>query len=389
MIKSSPWLLVILGALMAFTSLSTDIYLPAMPQMAAELQGNVELTVTSFLVGFAIAQLIWGAVSDRIGRKIPLYIGMVLFVIGSIGCAFSHSINEIVFWRVFQAFGACTAPLLARAIIRDLFDKSRAVQMLSTLTMIMAVAPIIGPLLGGQIVQFGNWQMIFILLAIIGFVMFFSLFTLPETLQKEQRTSGRFWTIFRNYRQLLQNRRFMRYTLCVTFFYVGAYAFVVGSPQVYIEYFNVSPQHYGWLFALNIVGIMLFSFFNKTLSRRFVLDKLLKISTAIAAFAGILMSLMVYFNIGGIYAVIIPVFLFFSMNGIIASCATASALDLVPTMAGSGAALIGSLQYGSGIISSLLLVCFSDGTAAAMAWIIGIFALLSAATMLNIYEKNS
>ncbi|MCO4166918.1 multidrug effflux MFS transporter [Actinobacillus suis] len=389
MIKSSPWLLVILGALMAFTSLSTDVYLPAMPQMAAELQGNVELTVTGFLVGFAIAQLIWGAVSDRIGRKIPLYIGMVLFVIGSIGCAFSHSINEIVFWRIFQAFGACTAPLLARAIIRDLFDKSRAVQMLSTLTMIMAVAPIIGPLLGGQIVQFGNWKMIFILLAMIGIVMFFSLFALPETLPKEQRTSGRFWTIFRNYRQLLQNHRFMRYTLCVTFFYVGAYAFVVGSPQVYIEHFNVAPQHYGWLFALNIVGIMLFSLLNKTLSRRFALELLLKISTAIAAFAGILMSLMVYFNISGIYAVIIPIFLFFSMNGIIASCATASALDLVPTMAGSGAALIGSLQYGSGIISSLLLVCFSDGTASAMAWIIGVFALLSAATMLNIYEKNS
>lgn len=389
MIKSSPWLLVILGALMAFTSLSTDIYLPAMPQMATELQGNVELTVTGFLVGFAIAQLIWGAVSDRIGRKIPLYIGMVLFAIGSIGCAFSHSINEIVFWRIFQAFGACTAPLLARAIIRDLFDKSRAVQMLSTLTMIMAVAPIIGPLLGGQIVQFGNWQMIFILLAMIGIVMFFSLFALPETLPKEQRTIGHFGAIFRNYRQLLQNRRFMRYTLCVTFFYVGAYAFVVGSPQVYIEHFNVAPQHYGWLFALNIVGIMLLSLLNKTLSLRFALDKLLKISTAIAAFAGILMSLMVYFNIGGIYAVIIPVFLFFSMNGIIASCATASALDLVPTMAGSGAALIGSLQYGSGIISSLLLVCFSDGTASAVAWIIGVFALLSAAIMLNIYEKNS
>ncbi|QLB14677.1 hypothetical protein A6B39_04035 [Mannheimia granulomatis] len=182
---------------------------------------------------------------------------------------------------------------------------------------------------------------------------------------------------------------FMRYTLCVTFFYVGAYALVVGSPPVYIEHFNVAPQHYGWLFALNIVGIMLFSLLNKTLSRRFALDKLLKISTAIAAFAGILMSLMVYFNIGRIYAVIIPIFLFFSMNGIIASCATASALDLVPTMAGSGAALIGSLQYGSGIISSLLLVCFSDGTASAMAWIIGVFALLSAATMLNIYEKNS
>lgn len=105
--------------LMAFTSLSTDIYLPAIPQMKQDLQGNVELTITGFLAGFAIAQLIWGPISDRIGRKIPLYIGLVIFVIGSIGCVYSRNIEQIVFWRVIQAVGACTAPMLARAMIRD------------------------------------------------------------------------------------------------------------------------------------------------------------------------------------------------------------------------------------------------------------------------------
>lgn len=146
-------LLIILSVLMAFTSLSTDIYLPSMPQMTRDLGGQAELTVTGFLIGFALAQLLWGPISDRIGRKILLYIGMVLFVIGSIGCAMSESIEQIVFWRVFQAFGACTAPMLARAMIRDLFDKTRAVNLMSTLMIIMALAPISGPLIGGQILK--------------------------------------------------------------------------------------------------------------------------------------------------------------------------------------------------------------------------------------------
>lgn len=149
-LNTISWLfLVILGALMAFTSLSTDIYLPAMPQMEKDLQGNVELTITGFLAGFAVAQLIWGPISDRIGRKKPLFMGLIIFVIGSIGCAYSQTIEQIVFWRVIQAIGACTAPMLARAMIRDLYARTQAAQMLSTLTIVMAIAPIAGPLLGG------------------------------------------------------------------------------------------------------------------------------------------------------------------------------------------------------------------------------------------------
>ncbi|AFU19910.1 MFS transporter [Actinobacillus suis] len=165
---NSILLLIILSALMAFTSLSTDIYLPAMPQMTQDLGGQAELTVTGFLIGFALAQLLWGPISDRIGRKIPLYMGMVLFVIGSVGCAMSETIGQIVFWRVFQAFGACTAPMLARAMVRDLFDKTRAVQLMFTLMIIMVAAPIAGPLIGGQLLKVSSWHTIFYLLAAIG-----------------------------------------------------------------------------------------------------------------------------------------------------------------------------------------------------------------------------
>ncbi|AIA25217.1 multidrug effflux MFS transporter [Kosakonia sacchari] len=372
-----PLFLAILSALMAFTSLSTDIYLPAMPLMAKELQGDIELTITGFLVGFALAQLVWGPISDAIGRRTPLFIGMLLFVIGSAGCALSTEIHQMVFWRVFQAFGACTGPMLARAMIRDLFARTRAAQMLSTLTIIMAIAPIVGPLAGGQIIQITSWHAIFWLLAGIGALMFISLYFLPETLPAEKRTKASLPGVFRNYFALLRNRAFMRYTLCVTFFYVSAYAFITGSPFVYIRYYGIDPQYYGWLFAINIVGLMGVSFLNRRLVQRHPLDKLLKIAVTVATVAMVVLALAVKLQFGGIAAVIIPVFLFFSMNGIIAATSTAAALDAVPSIAGSASALIGSLQYGSGIISSLLLTWFRDGTPWTMAWIMALFTLAS------------
>jgi len=373
-----PLFLAILSALMAFTSLSTDIYLPAMPLMAKELQGDIELTITGFLVGFALAQLVWGPISDAVGRRTPLFIGMLLFIIGSAGCALSTEIHQMVFWRVFQAFGACTGPMLARAMIRDLFARTRAAQMLSTLTIIMAIAPIVGPLAGGQIIQITSWHAIFWLLAGIGTLMFLSLYFLPETLPAEKRTKASLPGAFRNYLALLRNRAFMRYTLCVTFFYVSAYAFITGSPFVYIRYYGIDPQYYGWLFAVNIIGLMGVSFLNRRLVQRHPLDKLLKIAVTIAALAMVTLALAVKLQFGGIAAVIIPVFLFFSMNGIIAATSTAAALDTVPSIAGSASALIGSLQYGSGIISSLLLTWFRDGTPWTMAWIMALFTLASA-----------
>lgn len=370
--------ILILSGLMAFTSLSTDIYLPAMPTMAEDLHGNVELTITGFLIGFTIAQLIWGPISDHMGRRKPLFIGMVLFIIGSAGCALSTSITQIVFWRVFQALGACTGPMLARAMIRDLFARTRAAQMLSTLVLVMAIAPIAGPLIGGQIIRLSTWHSIFWLLVVIGALMFISLNWLPETLPEDKRVKASLAGAFRNYRSLLTNGRFMRYTLSLTFYYVGAYAFITGSPFVYISYYHVDPQHYGWLFALNIIGVMAMSVVNRRLVQRHALEQLLKNATLLAALAAVVLALLVKLESGGVVAIIITVFLFFSMNGIIAATSTAAALDAVPNIAGSASALIGALQYGSGIISSLLLAAFSDGTPWTMAWIIALFTLLSA-----------
>lgn len=377
--KRSLSFLLILSALMAFTSLSTDIYLPAMPTMERQLNGDAELTITGFLIGFSIAQLIWGPISDRIGRKLPLFIGIVLFVIGSVGCALSESMSAVVFWRVFQAIGACVGPMLSRAMIRDRFAQSQAAQMLSTLTIIMAIAPIAGPFIGGGLLKVATWHWIFWLLAVIGVLMFITIFKLPETLPIEKRASGSLWNAFKNYRTLFANATFMRYTLSVTFFYVAAYAFITGSPFVYIDYFGVAAQNYGFLFGLNIIGIMSLSFLNRKLVSHFALSKLLVVSSLVAFIASAVFFVLAWANMGGIWSVIVPMFVMFSMNGIIAACANAAALAAVPNqVAGSAAALLGSLQYGSGIISSLLLAVFSSGTPFTMAWIIVLFVGLSA-----------
>ncbi|EDY9313081.1 multidrug effflux MFS transporter [Salmonella enterica] len=370
--------IILLSALMALTSLSTDIYLPAMPIMARALHGDAELTITGFLIGFTLAQLIWGPVSDHLGRKIPLFIGMVLFVAGSVGCATSTTMMQMVFWRVFQAMGACTGPMLARAMIRDLFSRSRAAQMLSTLMIVMAIAPIGGPLLGGLIIKFSTWPMIFWLLSATGVVMFLALLTLPETLPEERRVQATLKGAFGNYVFLLKNRRFMRYTLSLTSYYMAVYAFIAGSPLVYISYYGVSPQHYGWLFAVNIVGVMLLSTINRKLVQRHSLDALLRTSLSLAAIAAILLTLAAGLKTGGIAFLVVMMFITFSMNGVIAAVSTAAALDEVPEIAGSASALIGALQYGSGIVSTGLLALFSDNTPWTMSWIIGLFTTAGA-----------
>jgi len=222
----------------------------------------------------------------------------------------------------------------------------------------------------------------------IGVLLFIAIGFLPETMPKEKRIDTSLLNAFSKYKVLLTHRKFMTYTLCVTFYYVAAYAFITGSPKIYISYFGVKPQYYGWLFAINIVGVMLLSFFNRKLVRKFSLDKLLRFSTGVAMLAGIVLVILSKYNIAGIWGVVLPVFLFFSMNGILAATATALALDDVPEMAGAASALLGSLQYGSGILSSILLTLFSDDSPLTMGWIIGIFSMASTLVLYLMPQKT-
>jgi len=368
---------VLLAALMGLTSLSTDVYLPAMPQMRMDLRGDVELTITGFLIGFAIAQLAWGPISDRIGRRRPLLIGTALFVLGSIMCALSESITQIILWRVVQALGACTGPMLARTMVRDLYQRADAARMLSTLTLIMAAAPIIGPLLGGQILRWSSWHAIFWVLTVLGAVLLVALRWLPETHPVERRVQTPLTAAFKDYLMLLRNGRFIRPTLAVMFFYMAVYAFIAGSPDVYIGHFGVASQHYGLLFGVNIVGVMLLSVVNRKLVNHFPLDVLLRASTIVATVSIVVAVSLMLLGVDTLIAVAAPIFVFMSMNGIVAASATAAALDEVPNLAGSASALLGALQYGSGIVPTALLAWHADGSPTAMLWIMAATSVVS------------
>ncbi|WP_420921621.1 MFS transporter [Enterobacter quasiroggenkampii] len=219
--------------------------------MTNDLQGDAELTITGFLFCFCFAQLIWGPISDSYGLRLP-FIGLGLFIIGSVGCALSTDNVLIVFWRVFLALGACTGPIQARA---NLFCRTLAAQMLSTLTIIMKIAPIAGSLIGRQMIKITSWHAIFRLLAIIGILTLISIFWLPETLPAKKHSSASVIRTFHNYYALLTHARYMQFTLYLTFYYVAAYAFITGSPFMYITYFGVNPQRCRWLVAVKMVGL--------------------------------------------------------------------------------------------------------------------------------------
>lgn len=344
---------------MACTALATDIFLPGVPEITAELGSGEELMITSFLLGFALAQLILGPVSDRVGRKIPLSAGMIVFALGSAWCAIADTMLELIIARVLQAVGACTGPMLARAIVRDLYEGTRAAQVLSTLMLIMALAPILGPLMGGFLVVAGGWRWTFWAISAVALIIFGLILFLPESLPPAKRDSGSILSAFVNYPVLFRNGPFMRYVLCVCFYYISIYAFITNSSTVYITHFGVDPRYYGLLFGMNMIGVMSLTAFNKRWVKSYSLRGILKVATLVATVAGVALAttgVTGVTGVGGLWGVVVTVFFVFGMNGVVAACTNAAALNSVePAVAGTAAALLGSFQYGSGIISSLLL----------------------------------
>ena len=367
--------LLILSALMAFASISTDMYLPALPALARAFHtdaGRVQMTLSGFLVGFSLGQLLWGPIGDRYGRRGPIALGVVLFVIGSAGCALSGTIWQMVGWRVIQAVGACAGPVLARAMVRDLYARERSAQMLSTLMLVMGIAPLLGPILGGQLLTIWSWQGIFWVLAGMGVMALAGLLALPETLPKQRRRSQRLGEALVSYVVLAQNRRLLGYAVAGGFFYGGIYAYLAGTPFAYIGYYHVPPQAYGLLFGVNIAGMMATNLVNSRLVMRLGTDRLFRVGTAIAALAGVALAVDARFGWGGLAGLVVPLFCYVSMLGFIVANSVAGALAAFPHKAGAASALVGAMHYGSGIFTAAMVGWFADGTPWAMAWIIGL-----------------
>ncbi|MBB6244927.1 Bcr/CflA family multidrug efflux MFS transporter [Rhodanobacter sp. MP1X3] len=375
-------ILAILSTLMAFASISTDLYLPAMPVMREALhadKGAIELTISGYLIGFSFGQLVWGPVSDRYGRRWPVAIGLVLFVICSAGCAMSTSVAMMISWRALQAVGACASVVLARAMVRDLYEGYRAAQMMSTLMMVMAIAPLLGPSLGGEILHWFSWHAIFWTLVGVGLTTLAALFVLPETLPPNRRNPEPLKRAFRRYGELLRHRRLLGYAGTGGFFYGGTFAYIAGSPFAYISYHHVQPRFYGLLFGVGVVGVMVSNLINAKLVKRFGSDALMRAGSLGAALAGVLLTVNAWTDWGGLFGLVIPLFLFISATGFIVANSIAGALSLFPARAGAVSALVGAIQYGTGVVGSALVGFFADGTPRPMG---GVIALLGIGTFL-------
>lgn len=381
-IQTGRWhVLAILSALMGFASISTDFYLPAMPEMANDLganSGEVDFTISGFLIGFSLGQLFWGALSDKYGRRLPVAVGLLLFVIGSAGCALSHSVEAMILWRILQAVGACAGVVLSRAMVRDLYHGPRAAQMLSTLIAVMAIAPLLGPIVGGQIAAIAGWRAIFWLLAVVGILTFAALFTLPETLPHQRRRTDPLLGAFRRYAQLLMHRRILGYAGVGAFFYSGMYAYIAGTPFAFITFYRVPAEYYGLLFGSGIVGIVVTNLINARLVHRFGMDRILVNGTFLALFAALFLAADAWTGWGGLWGLFVPLLIFVSMTGFIVANSIAGALSDFPEQAGAVSALVGALQYGSGIAGSGLVGAFTDGTPWPMGWVIGVMMMGSA-----------
>ncbi|WP_037154273.1 multidrug effflux MFS transporter [Rhizobium freirei] len=367
--------LAVLSALMGFASISTDLYLPAMPDMGRELgadAGSIELTVSGFLIGFSLGQLFWGPIGDRYGRRLPIAIGLLLFVLGSAGCAISTTAGMMVVWRVVQAAGACAGVVLSRAMVRDLYAGERAAQMLSTLITVMALAPLLGPIAGGQILAYAGWRAIFWVLVGVGLLTLAALFTLPETLSPERRNREPLIRALAGYRSLLADRRLLAYAGAGGFFYAGIYAYIAGTPFAYISYHHVPAGLYGLLFAAGILGIMATNVLNSRLVMRSGSARLLKWGAFGAALSGAVSALAALTDIGGLWGLTIPLFVFVSWSGLIVANSIAGALNDFPERAGAVSALVGALHYGSGILGSALVGTFANGTPWPMGLVIGV-----------------
>jgi MFS transporter, DHA1 family, multidrug resistance protein len=363
-------LILILGLLSAIAPFSIDTYLSGFPTIATDLGVTVDevsYSLASFFVGISLGQLLYGPLLDRYGRKRPLLIGLILYILGSIGCAITHSIEMLIIFRFFQALGGCVGMVAPRAIVRDSFPVSESAKIFSTLILILGVSPIIAPTVGSYLIITFGWQSVFWVQALMGVLLLaLVFFYLPETQEPDPSISLLPKPILEKFIYVFQSPIFFVYTFAASLVSAGVYAYLSGSPLVFMQLFKVSQEQYSLIFGGLAAGLVLSSQLNRVFLKYYSCEQIIKTILWVQTVIGMSLyglSLMGWLNL---YNSIILIFLFLCCQGF--SFPNASALSMAPFKkeAGTASALMGALQMGFGALAAGLVGFLSNGTSLPM-----------------------
>ncbi|MFT3701962.1 MAG: multidrug effflux MFS transporter [Agriterribacter sp.] len=355
--KQRFFLILMLGALNTITPFSIDMYLPGFKQIATELDttsAKVALSVSSYFLGFALGQIIYGPLLDRFGRKRPMYIGLTLYILATLACISSQNLNMLLFYRFIQALGGCVSSVAAMAMVSDFFHAKESAKIISLLVLILGVSPLLAPTVGGFIVSGLGWHWVFVSLAVIVLlILLLTFFFLPEGHQPDPSVDLRPKPIINGFKNILLDPRFYIFSLAGTFSFAGLFVYVAGSPAIFMDGFHLSAKAYGGVFALLSVGFIGGSQLNHILTRRFSNQDILltvivfQVLTAAVYFTGVLND---WYELTGN---IIFLFLLLLCVGLTYPNAASVAMAPFSKNAGSASALLGFIQIGvGGIISS-------------------------------------
>jgi len=367
-------MVVLLGALTAFVAISTDFYLPALPEIGRNLRASAsetELTLAVFFLGTAGGQLFYGPLADRIGRRAPLLGGIALYTLASIGCAFATSIEALIALRLLQGLGGCAGVVIARAVVRDRFAPQETAHVFSMLMLVLGLAPILAPLAGGAMLTLAPWRALFWLLAGFGGACWVASFlSLKESLPPSVAELSRKESPFSSYLVLVRKPRLVGYMLYGALNTAALFTYITTSPDLFIQTYHVSPQAFGWLFGLNGAGLIAATQMNRWLLRRRSYDEILVWANGFGVASAALLAATAVTGLGGMLGVLGPLFLVVSGLGFNQANTLAGAMALDPQRAGATSALFGAGQFALGAAASALASALHDGTARPMALVI-------------------
>ncbi|MEO6837496.1 MAG: multidrug effflux MFS transporter [Ginsengibacter sp.] len=375
-----------LGLLSAMGAFSIDMYLPGFPEIAKDLHttiAHITLSITSFFIGISLGQMIYGPLLDKYGRKKPLYVGLVVYLLASIACAYAPTANALIGIRFLQALGSCAGMVASRALVRDIFPVQENAKIFSLLMLVLALSPIVAPTLGGYMSSMFGWQSIFFVLAsIAALTLLLVYFKLPVGRKPETSLSLLPRPIINGFLEVSKVPQFYTYAFAGAIASSGLYAYVAGSPFVFMEIYHVSEKQYGWIFAFIAMGLITASQVNTLLLRKYSSEQIIRATLFFQCLAGMSLVLGAWFHLLGLFSTIFLIWIFLSTQGF--AFPNSSALCLAPFSknAGTASALMGAIQLGIGALSTALVSIFANGTEMPMVAVMCICALSSFVVLL-------